>query len=1060
MSECNLTRVLELLRSLYPRVQTLEEYSNDIVFSNGENAVLVEESDTSRFKSLVKGLIVCPEKPLREIPHSDQLSTLPEVLAYVLNYMQRRKKRNVLKFGYLSSDKQGDCDPFKLHGCITQSAAFISGSELWKKINQRLGTDITKYLLQHCALFVAVPPSCLFQVCGVPVYDLVPARTWSGFFLSRSSLRTSSVATREVFRAKKQRKMTNSNRKPVQKTKKRRRDDRGEEEDDQGLPFKKKRIEVTEKAQNGRCPSSTLEETESVKTERGKSSAVVASASKGRFSWKTGEQPPSCPSQCFIRVLGMLYGGKGMKNFILNRKIKAGVQGLRHLQGPDLVRVVFFQGEAYLNGEEPRPKKLPKRFFNMVGLFSRLLRRHKTCPYAHFLRKKCTGGEGKEDMVSLLSSHCSSYRVYLFLRECIYHVVPEELWGTEQNRLLFLSHVKHFLRLGKFERLSLVQVMWRMKVSECSWLRFKKKGHCPSEQRYREWILGQFLAWLLDTYVLGLVRAMFYVTESMSQKHALRFYRREVWVKLQKLAFSEHLSKGQWETLTPSEVAALPKTTVTSRIRFIPKANGMRPITKHVGTSSSIQFRSSVRDLCNVLALCLKERPSLAGSTVWGHHDIHRILKSIVPQQKKSPGPLYFVKVDVSGAYDSLPHDKLLEVVGEVLQPVRDVEFSVRHYAKIWGDSLHGLRRQFCTKAETLESPNMKGFVLDEQRNGKLHNGILVEMVSKDVKGRDIFNFFKQMLTSYVIQFEKNTFRQVRGIPQGSAVSTMLCNLCYGHMESALLSHVTEKGGCLMRLVDDFLLITPKLNKAMSFLKTLLAGVPQYGCVINPQKVAVNFPLEQELSVPGITQLPLRALFPWCGLLLDTHTLDVYNDYSSYAGLSLRYSLTLGSATSPATFMRKKLMSILRLKCNPIFLDVGINSLEAVYKNIYKIVLLQAQRFHACARSLPLGQNVGTNPLFFLRLIWSMVKLTNKSIRQSNPGKSLCFLLQYEAVELLYCLAFEVVFTRYRPSYSSLLPPMCKRKLRLQRMLRGMRLARVRQAATPKIPPDFKAIKA
>lgn len=62
-------------------------------------------------------------------------------------------------------------------------------------------------------------------------------------------------------------------------------------------------------------------------------------------------------------------------------------------------------------------------------------------------------------------------------------------------------------------------------------------AHCPSEHRYRERLLGQFLAWLLESYVLGLVKAMFYVTESMGQKHALRFYRREVWNKLQTLAF-------------------------------------------------------------------------------------------------------------------------------------------------------------------------------------------------------------------------------------------------------------------------------------------------------------------------------------------------------------------------------------------------------------------------------------------------------------------------------------------------------------------------------------------
>lgn len=45
---------------------------------------------------------------------------------------------------------------------------------------------------------------------------------------------------------------------------------------------------------------------------------------------------------------------------------------------------------------------------------------------------------------------------------------------------------------------------------------------------------------------------------------------------------------------------------------------------------------------------------------------------------------------------------------------------------------------------------------------------------------------------------------------------------------------------------------------------------------------------------------------------------------SSYAGLSLRYSLTLGSFHSAGQQMRRKLMGILRLKCHALFLDLKV----------------------------------------------------------------------------------------------------------------------------------------
>lgn len=55
-------------------------------------------------------------------------------------------------------------------------------------------------------------------------------------------------------------------------------------------------------------------------------------------------------------------------------------------------------------------------------------------------------------------------------------------------------------------------------------------------------------------------------------------------------------------------------------------------------------------------------------------------------------------QVDVSGAYDSLPHQKLVEVLGEVLGPFAEQSFFLRQYARVWNDPNQGLRKHFCTK--------------------------------------------------------------------------------------------------------------------------------------------------------------------------------------------------------------------------------------------------------------------------------------------------------------------------------------------------------------------------
>ncbi|MED6271792.1 hypothetical protein CHARACLAT_023902 [Characodon lateralis] len=959
MSAADMSAVLNILRSLYRHIKTLEEFVDCIVFSEGKRPVLVEQSDSNRFKAFVRGVFVCFDKELQQVPSCSQICTLPELLAFVLNTMKRKRRRNVLAHGYsllALAQEDRNADHFKFQGDVTQSAAYVHGSDLWKKVTLRLGTDTTRYLLESCSIFVAVPPSCVFQVCGVPVYDRVSMSPSSSGFRLQARFRK----RRFSHFGRNQRSLTYCGRQEVQnlaESKIRRRKERVNkrkrkrgldqlEEETVTFSGKRKKLANKESDQEQTAEERLARSFKPALSRRNvengttgfKQPVEMPTASlplEGGLSWRSGVFPPLPPSQCFIRTLGLMYGNRGLHSFLLNRKKKS-ADGSRKLQGKDLVRIVFFEGLMYLNGLEKKPKKLSRRFFNMVPLFNRLLQQHKKCPYSKILQRICPLLEernpGPGELNSLLPKHCAPHRVYLFVRECLSAVIPQELWGSNHNRIHFFARARGFLHSGKFERLSLAELMWNMKVNDCNWLKISKTGRIPpSELAYRTQILGQLLTWLLDGFVVGLVRACFYVTESVGQKNALRFYRQEVWAKLQDLAFKGHLAKGQMEELSPAQAASLPKGTVISRLRFIPKTDGMRPITRVIGTDPKTRmFQARVRDLLDMLRACVRSSPSLLGSTVWGMTDIHRVLSSLAPAQKDKPQPLYFVKVDVSGAYESLPHDKLIEVIGQALSPIQDELFTIRRYAKIWADSHEGLKKAFVRQADFLEdnmgSTNMKGFLMSLQKSGKLHHAILVEQhFCSDLRGREASQFFTQMLTGSVVQYGKKTYHQCRGIPQGSVVSSLLCCLCYGHMENVLLKDITENKGCLMRLVDDFLLITPDQHQAQTFLKILLAGVPQYGLVVNPQKVAVNFQVSGSVgSCPGIRVLPPHCLFPWCGLLLDTHSLDVYKDYSSYAGLSLRYSLTLGSFHSAGQQMKRKLMAILRLKCHAVFLDLKV----------------------------------------------------------------------------------------------------------------------------------------
>nr|XP_057902274.1 telomerase reverse transcriptase isoform X2 [Doryrhamphus excisus] len=1053
MSSVDMYRVLGTLRSLYGHVQTLREFVDGIEFQDGHRTVLVKQTDTNRFKTFVRDVFVCCNGERPQAPSRHQICTLSELLAFVLNSLKRKRKRNILIRGYSllhRAEKERDADHFKFQGDISQNASYILGSDHWKTITMRLGTDLARYLLESCSVFIAVPPSCAFQLCGAPVYDRVSMTTTPSVF----SLQARSGQHRNAVAVKRKRDTGTKKKRcwmdVMMQSRKRKR----EEEEMVGSH---KRRRVGEHA--------ARQEVEPVGSISDQAAEKNTTPLEGGPSWRTGNFPPLPTSQCFIRTLAFLYGGKGMHGFLLNR-----TNGSRRLKGQDLVRVVFFEGLAYLNGFRSNPQRLPQRFFHMIPLFSRLLRQHRRCHYSSILHRTCpllARDESKEEFSSLLSQYCVPHRVYLFVRKCLLAVVPWQFWGSEENRCHFLARVRGFLHSSKFYKLSLAELMWKMKVNDCDWMKISKKGRIPpSELAYRTRVLGQLLAWLLDGYVVGLVRACFYVTESVGQKNALRFYRKDVWTKVQNLALRAHVSKRYMKELTPTEVKSLPKSTVFSRLRFIPKKDRMRPITRVLRADAQARFlQAHVRDVRDILWACVQADPSLQGSTVWGLNDIHKVLSNFAPDQTETQKPFFFAKVDVSGAFDSLPHNKLLGVIKNALSPVQDEPVTVRSYAKVWADSHEGLRKSFVQQADFLHddmgSNNMKSFVAALQRSGSVHHSILVEQhCSSQTNGKEVLDFFRKILTSSVVQIGKKTYRQHRGIPQGSVVSSLLCCLCYGHMEKTMFTGTTGRKGRLMRLVDDFLLITPDLKEAQNFIKLLLTGIPEYGVVTNRGKVVVNFKLSEDLVSTGIHTLPAHCLFPWCGLLLDTLSLDVHKDYSSYAGLSLRYSLTLGSFRSAGEHMRRKLMMILRLKCHPLFLDLKRSSLAVVYKNIYKVFLLHAFRFHLCAQSLPFGQTVAKNPVYFQQMILDMGYYAKQLFRRSNKDcMDLASLVPQEAVELLVCLSFLLVLSQHRPVYKQVLPRLHEWKHSLECHLEDFKLAFVRKAARPRIPVEFLAIK-
>ncbi|XP_074432507.1 telomerase reverse transcriptase [Larus michahellis] len=685
----------------------------------------------------------------------------------------------------------------------------------------------------------------------------------------------------------------------------------------------------------------------------------------------------------------------------------------------------------------------------------------------------------------LLKQHSSHWQVYTFVRECLERVIPAELWGSNHNKCRFLKNVKAFISMGKFAKLSLQELMWKMRVNDCMWLRLVKGDHfVPAyEHCFREELLAKFLYWLMDTYVVELLRSFFYITETMFQKNMLFYYRKFIWGKLQNIGIRNHFAKVHLRALSSEEIEAVRQkkyVPMASKLRFIPKANGLRPIVKVSGVVEARAFSRESREkkmhhyntrLKNLFSVLNYERTintRFIGSSVFGKDDIYKAWKKFVTKVLESDGEIprfYYVKADVSRAYDTIPHNKLVEVISRILNPEKRTVYCIRRYAMIMITTNGKARRFYRRHVSTFKDfmPDMKQFVSQLQENTSLQNAIIVEQsLTFNETSSSLFTFFLQMIHNNILEIGSRYYLQCCGIPQGSILSTLLCSLCYGDMENKLLCGV-QQDGVLIRLIDDFLLVTPHLTHARTFLRTLATGIPEYGFLINPNKTVVNFPVDDIPGCSKFKQLPDCRLIPWCGLLLDIRTLEVYCDYSSYTCTSIRSSLSFNSSRTAGKNMKHKLITVLKLKCHCLFLDLQINSLRTVFINIYKIFLLQAYRFHACVLQLPFNQQVRNNPYFFLRIVsetasccYSILKAKNSGVALGKKGASGLF--PSEAAEWLCYHAFAVKLANHKVVYKCLLKPLKICKMQLFKKIPKDTMALLKTVTEPSLCQDFKAI--
>jgi telomerase reverse transcriptase len=261
-------------------------------------------------------------------------------------------------------------------------------------------------------------------------------------------------------------------------------------------------------------------------------------------------------------------------------------------------------------------------------------------------------------------------------------------------------------------------------------------------------------------------------------------------------------------------------------------------------------------------------QPHRLGSAMFSVNDMHSKIKAF--KIEKLHKPLYFAKVDVTSAFDTIPQSAIMSLMPSLL---REPGYRISKYVEIKpgeGKPAHKWR-------SNAEAPsNLATFDQNLETSlavGK-KNTIFVENVVNQLRSKDgLLNLLAEHIQYNMVKIGKRFYRQKSGIPQGSIVSSMLCNYFYADLECRHLGFLKSGDSLLMRLIDDFLLITTDRHQASRFLQTMHDGLPEYGVSINPDKTLTNF--EVVINDRKVARLLGSRRFPYCGNFIDTKTLDL-----------------------------------------------------------------------------------------------------------------------------------------------------------------------------------------
>ena len=256
--------------------------------------------------------------------------------------------------------------------------------------------------------------------------------------------------------------------------------------------------------------------------------------------------------------------------------------------------------------------------------------------------------------------------------------------------------------------------------------------------------------------------------------------------------------------------------------------------------------------------------------------------KASLQQQGLGDKQFYFAKVDVISCFDTIPQKRLLNMVESLLsapayQTGKHVEISPLGALQLL-DGQHvnpaPLKRWVSHTAAAKDAESFSQLVQNKLVGTKSNTVFVNTNMQQQEMKDDLMHLLHEHVERNVVMIGKRFYRQRKGIPQGSILSSILCNYFYAELERDILSFALGSDCLLLRLLDDFLLITVNRQHAERFVRVMHRDHMDYGVQIKLTKSMTNFDVvtDDGFRVPRCSP---DTHFLYCGVCINMTTLEV-----------------------------------------------------------------------------------------------------------------------------------------------------------------------------------------